>query len=75
MKNLVNQNVKVWNYQQDWIESIKKKKNGTLFWYKELEFYITTKSLLKDLASENSQENFNTYSYYNNWDLVESGRV
>ena len=41
MKNLVNQNVKVWNYQQDWIESIKKK-NGKLNCYKELEFYITT---------------------------------
>ena len=41
MKNLVNQNVKVWNYQQDWIESIKKK-NGNLFCYKDLEFYITT---------------------------------
>ena len=80
MKNLVNQNVKVWNYQQDWIESIKKKKMETYFAIKILNFILlplfvfkwATKSLLKDLASENSQENFITYSYYNNWDLVES---
>ena len=43
MKNLVNQNVKVWNYQQDWIESIKKKKMEPYFGIKSLNFILQQK--------------------------------